>query len=222
MWSSSAAATTALFARPYLAMAGHKAVVLEQRPIVGGAAVTEEFSPGFFNSTASYAVSLLNPKIIHDLDLAAHGLRIVERPIANFLPLEDGRFLKAGGTQTKREIAKFSARDADRLEDYQTRLERVADVLRHAVLETPPNVVEGSPLAAIGELIKAGRIGNRIRALGLDLHRDFLDLFTTSAGDFLDGRFESAPIKAVFGFDSIVGTYASPYRARHGLCPVAP
>ena len=117
-------------------MAGHKAVVLEQRPIVGGAAVTEEFSPGFFNSTASYAVSLLNPKIIRDLDLAAHGLRIVERPIANFLPLEDGRFLKVGGSQTKREIAKFSARDADRLEDYQTRLERVADVLRHAVLET--------------------------------------------------------------------------------------
>ena len=78
----------------YLAMAGHKAVVLEQRPIVGGAAVTEEFSPGFFNSTASYAVSLLNPKIIRDLDLAAHGLRIVERPIANFLPLEDGRFLQ--------------------------------------------------------------------------------------------------------------------------------
>ena len=195
----------------YLAMAGHKAVVLEQRPIVGGAAVTEEFSPGFFNSTASYAVSLLNPKIIRDLDLAAHGLRIVERPIANFLPLEDGRFLKVGGSQTKREIAKFSARDADRLEDYQTRLERVADVLRHAALETPPNVVEGSPLAAIGELIKAGRIGNRIRALGLDLQRDFLDLFTISAGDFLDGRFESSPIKAVLGFDSIVGTYASPY-----------
>src|SRR5271166_5264543 len=124
----------------YLAMAGHKTVVLEQRPIVGGAAVTEEFSPGFFNSTASYAVSLLNPKIIRDLDLAAHGLRIVERPIANFLPLEDGRFLKVGGGQTKREIAKFSARDADRLEDYQTRLESVADVLRAAVLETPPNV----------------------------------------------------------------------------------
>ena len=156
-------------------------------------------------------LSLLNPKIIRDLDLAAHGLRIVERPIANFLPLEDGRFLKVGGGQTKREIAKFSARDADRLEDYQTRLEGVADVLRHAVLETPPNVVEGSPFAAIGELIKACRIGNRIRALGLDLQRDLLDLFTASAGDFLDGRFESAPIKAVFGFDSVVGTYASPY-----------
>jgi len=195
----------------YLAMAGFKVVVLDQRPVVGGAAVTEEFSPGFSNSVASYAVSLLNPKIIRDLDLAAHGLRIVERPISNFLPLDDGGFLKVGGGQTKREVAKFSVRDADRLDDYQTRLAAVADVLRASVLETPPNVIEGSPLTAIAELIKAGRIGNRIRALGLDLQRDFLDLFAASAGDFLDGWFESAPIKAAFGFDCVVGNYTSPY-----------
>lgn len=195
----------------YLAMAGLKVVVLEQRSVVGGAAVTEEFSPGFFNSVASYAVSLLHPRIIADLDLAAYGLRIVERPISNFLPLDDGRFLKVGGGRTKAEVAKFSARDADRLEDYRARLEAIADVLRATVLETPPNVVEGRPLAAIGELLKAGRIGNRIRGLGLDLQRDLLDLFASSAGDFLDGWFESAPIKAVLGFDSIVGTYTSPY-----------
>lgn len=195
----------------YLAMAGFKVVVLDQRPIVGGAAVTEEFSPGFSNSVASYTVSLLNPKVIRDLDLGAHGLRIVERPISNFLPLDGGRFLKVGGGQTKRELAKFSARDADRLDDYQSRLAAVADVLRDAVLETPPNVVESRPLAAVAELIKAGRIGNRIRGLGLDLQRDFFDLFTASAGDFLDGWFESAPIKAAFGFDSIVGNYVSPY-----------
>ncbi|TLG76818.1 NAD(P)/FAD-dependent oxidoreductase [Methylocystis sp. B8] len=197
----------------YLAMAGLKVIVLDQRSIVGGAAVTEEFSPGFSNSVASYTVSLLNPKIIRDLDLAAHGLRIIERPISNFLPLEDGRFLKVGGGQTKQQVAKFSQKDADRLGDYQARLDAVADVLRAAVLETPPNVVEGSPFAAIAELIKAGRIGNRIRALGLDLQRDFLDLFTASAGDFLDAWFESAPIKAAFGFDSIVGNFASPYAA---------
>jgi phytoene dehydrogenase-like protein len=195
----------------YLAMARLKVVVLEQRPVAGGAAVTEEFSPGFFNSTASYAVSLLNPKIIRDLDLAEHGLRIVERPISNFLPLGDGGFLKVGGSQTKREVAKLSARDADRLEDYQKRLAAVAGVLRASVLETPPNVVERSPLAAIAQLIKVGKIGNRIRALGLDLQRDLLDLFAASAGDFLDGWFESAPIKAAFGFDSVVGNYASPY-----------
>ena len=195
----------------YLAMAGLQVVVLDQRAVVGGAAVTEEFSPGFSNSVASYAVSLLNPKIIRDLDLAAHGLRIVERPISNFLPLDNGGFLKVGGGQTKREVAKFSARDADRLDDYQRRLAAVADVLRATILETPPNVVENAPFAAIAELIKVGRIGKRIRALGLDLQRDFLDLFAASAGDFLDGWFESAPIKAAFGFNSVVGNYASPY-----------
>ena len=195
----------------YLAMAGFKVVVLDQRPVVGGAAVTEEFSPGFSNSVASYTVSLLNPKVIRDLDLNAHGLRIVERPLANFLPLDDGRFLKVGGDQTKCEVAKFSLRDADRLDDYQARLAAVAEVLRAVVLETPPNVVEGASITAITQLIKLGRIGNRIRALGLDLQRDLLDLFTSSAGDFLDGWFESAPIKAAFGFDSIVGNYASPY-----------
>jgi phytoene dehydrogenase-like protein len=195
----------------YLAMAGFKVVVLDQRPVVGGAAVTEEFTPGFSNSVASYTVSLLNPKIIRDLDLNAHGLRIVERPIANFLPLDDGRFLKVGGGQTKREVAKFSTRDADRLDDYQARLAAVAEVLRAVVLETPPNVVEGASITAIAELFKLGRMGNRIRALGLDLQRDLLNLFTASAGDFLDGWFESAPIKAAFGFDSIVGNYASPY-----------
>ncbi len=195
----------------YLAMAGLQVVVLDQRAVAGCAAVTEEFSPGFSNSVASYAVSLLNPKIIRDLDLAAHGLRIVERPISNFLPLDNGGFLKVGGGQTKREVAKFSARDADRLDDYQRRLAAVADVLRATILETPPNVVENAPFAAIAELIKVGRIGKRIRALGLDLQRDFLDLFAASAGDFLDGWFESAPIKAAFGFDSVVGNYASPY-----------
>ena len=195
----------------YLAMAGLKVLVLDQRPVAGGAAVTEEFSPGFRNSVASYAVSLLNPKIIRELDLAAHGLRIVERPVSNFLPLGDGSFLKVGGSQTKREVAKFSARDAERLDDYQRRLAAVANVLRASVLETPPNVVEGSPFAVITELLKAGRVANRIRALGLDLQRDLLDLFAASAGDFLDGWFESAPIKAAFGFDSVVGNYASPY-----------
>ena len=177
----------------YLAMAGLKVLVLDQRPVAGGAAVTEEFSPGFRNSVASYAVSLLNPKIIRDLDLAVHGLRIVDRPVSNFLPLGAGSFLKVGGSRTKREVAKFSARDADRLDDYQRRLAAVADVLRASVLETPPNVVEGSPFSA-----KAGRIAKRIRALGLDLQRDLLDLFAASAGDFLDGWFESGPFKAVF------------------------
>ncbi|TMJ05618.1 MAG: NAD(P)/FAD-dependent oxidoreductase [Alphaproteobacteria bacterium] len=195
----------------YLAMAGLKVAVLERRHVVGGAAVTEEFHPGFRNSVASYTVSLLNPKVIADLALAEHGLRIVERRIANFLPLDDGRYLKVGGGKTHEEVAKFSARDAGRLDAYQAKLEAVADVLRALALETPPNVVEGHPFAAIAELVKSGRIANRLRHLGLDLQRELLDLFTNSAGAYLDGWFTSDPIKAAYGWDGVVGNYASPY-----------
>src|SRR5205085_4597853 len=101
----------------YLAMAGLKVVVLERRDVVGGAAVTEEFHPGFRNSTASYTVSLLNPKVIADLRLAFHGLRVVERPFANFLPLSDREYIKVGGGReaTQAEVARFSKRDAERL-----------------------------------------------------------------------------------------------------------
>jgi phytoene dehydrogenase-like protein len=195
----------------YLAMGGLKVVVLEARPVVGGAAVTEEFHPGFRNSAAAYTVSLLNPKVIRDLDLAAHGLRIVERTIANFLPLEDGRFLKVGGGRTEQEVAKFSPRDAERLGDYHRQLEAVADVLRELVLQAPPNVVEGHSIAAFGEFIKAAGLARRLRHLGLERQRDLVDVFTNSAGAYLDAWFESAPIKAAYGFDGIVGNYTSPY-----------
>src|SRR5688500_20276768 len=99
----------------YLAAAGLRVCIVERRAVVGGAAVTEESHPGFRNSVASYTVSLLNPKVIADLRLAEHGLRIVERRIANFLPLDDGRYLKTGGGRTRDEVAKFSAGDAERL-----------------------------------------------------------------------------------------------------------
>ena len=194
----------------YLAAGGLKVTVLERRGLVGGAAVTEEFHPGFRNSVAAYTVSLLNPKVIRDLDLAAHGLRIVERELANFLPL-DNAYLKVGGGQTRAEVAKFSARDAERLDAYAEHLEAIADVLRELVLQTPPNVVEGGWLAALPELLKAARLGGRLRRLGLEGQRELLDLFAKSAGDHLDGWFESAPIKAAYGFDGIVGNYASPY-----------
>jgi phytoene dehydrogenase-like protein len=195
----------------YLAKAGLKVTVLERLDVVGGAAVTEEFHPGFRNSVAAYTVSLLNPKIIRELDLAGYGLRIVERPLANFLPLDDGQYLKLGAGRTYDEVAKFSQADADRLDDYARHLDVVAGVLRDLVLKTPPNAVEGGWLRALGELAKAGDLALRLRGIGLDAQRDLLDLFARSAGDFLDGWFESAPIKAAYGFDSIVGNYASPY-----------
>ena len=196
----------------YLAGAGGLTVtVLERRHVVGGAAVTEEFHPGFRNSVAAYTVSLLNPKIIRDLDLHGQGLGIVERELANFLPTADGRSLSAGAGRTRAEVAKFSARDADRLDDYAARLETIADLLRGVVLETPPNAVAGSWRGVLPEILRAIRFGRRLGKLDDRARRELLALFAGSAGDFLDGWFESDPIKAVFGFDAVVGNYASPY-----------
>ena len=206
-----------LVSAAYLAAAALKVTVLERRAVVGGAAVTEEFHPGFRNSVAAYTVSLLNPTIIRDLELARHGLRIVERPLSNFLPLPDGRYLKAAPGRTKTEIAKFSAHDADRLATYEARLERVTNVLRALALEPPPNLATGQGLAAnLGAFLDTAKVGNRLRALNLEGQRDLLELFTRSAGDVLDDWFESDPIKAILGFDGIVGTYASPYAAGTG------
>jgi phytoene dehydrogenase-like protein len=197
----------------YLAAAGLQVTVLERRGVTGGAAVTEEFHPGFRNSVASYTVSLLNPRVIADLELARHGLRIVNRPFSNFLPSSDGRYLLTGGGGTEAEIAKFSPNDAAALPAYEAQLETIADLLRDLVLETPPNLTSGGWRDAIPELLGAARLGNRLRRLTMDERRVLLELFATSAGEFLDGWFESDPIKAVLGFDGIVGNYASPYAA---------
>jgi phytoene dehydrogenase-like protein len=206
-----------LVAAAYLAAAGLKVTVLERRAQVGGAAATEEFHPGFRNSVAAYAVSLLSPAIIGDLDLHRQGLKLVERPLSNFLPLPDGRYLKVSPGRTKTEVAKFSVRDADRLDAYEARLERLTDVLRALALKAPPNVTTGQGLAAnLGALLDTAKVGIRLRSLGLEGQRDLVELFTRSAGDVLDQWFESDPIKAIFGFDGIVGTYASPYAAGTG------
>ncbi len=194
----------------YLSQKGMKVRVLESRSIVGGTAVTEEFYPGFRNSTASYTVSLLNPKIIRDLNLVAHGLTVVERPYANFLPLsaKPGDYLKVGGSlvETQKEVGKFSLRDAETLPRYYAMLECVAAVLKDLLLETPPNVGGG-----ISDILQAWKVGKRFKTLDMAARRDVLDLFTKSAGDVLDQYFESDAIKACFGFDSVVGNFASPY-----------
>lgn len=195
----------------YLAAAGLRVTVLERRAVAGGAAVTEEFHPGFRNSVAAYTVSLLNSRIIADLELARYGLRILERRLANFLPTEDGRYLEVGPGRTAEAVARFSARDAARLESYSRRLEAIADVLRELVLQAPPNVCQGSWREALPELLSAVRLGGRLRRLDMPLRRELLGLFAGSAGQYLDDWFESDPIKAVYGFDGIVGHYASPY-----------
>jgi phytoene dehydrogenase-like protein len=128
----------------YLARAGLTVRVLERRGVIGGACVTEEFHPGFRNSTASYTVSLLRPKVIKDMRLHERGWKIIERTISNFFPNENG-YLKLGGGEdrTRAEFARYSQHDADVFPKYEEALERVADVLRDLSLKTPPNAGGG-------------------------------------------------------------------------------
>ena len=169
--------------------------------------MTEEFHPGFRNSVASYTVSLLNPRIIAEMGLAARGLRIVERPISNFLPFDDARYLKLGGgaARTQAEFAKFSARDAAAWPAYGAMLDQIADTLRVLAEQTPPNLGDGLP-----GLFRALKQGRRLAGLSLSAKRNLLDLFTESARTFLDRWFESDAVKAALGFDAIVGNFASP------------
>ena len=197
----------------YLAMAGLRVKVVDRRKVVGGAAVTEEFHPGFRNSVAAYTVSLLNPQIIADLKLADHGLRIVERRAQNFLPAPDGSYLLTGEGRTQASVAKLSPGDAGRIDAFARELEVIADVLREFVLRAPPNLMEGFGLGTISEAFNALGTANILRRLSLEQQRSLLDLFTRSAGEMLDDRFESDLVKALFGFDAIVGNYASPYAA---------
>ena len=191
----------------YLARAGMKVRILEARDVIGGAAVTEEFHPGFRNSTASYTVSLLQPKIIADMGLVERGYRVIERPKSNFLPLGDGQYLLIGGSleATQEEIARFSRSDAARLPEYYEMLESAAAILRDLALEIPPNAGGGAHAMLTG--IKTARRFARLSPL--EQHQ-IIKLFTLSARELLDQWFESAPIKAAFGFDAIVGNYASP------------
>ena len=197
----------------YLARAGLKVAVFERRHLVGGAAVTEEFHPGFRNSTASYTVSLLDRQVTADLRLHEHGLRIIERPMQNFLPLPGGDALRAGPTlaHTLHDVRRFSTRDAERLPLYLAMLERAVAFLRSQLKRTPP-----TDLQRFGDLWSALTLGREFRALPRATQQEIHELFTRSAGEILDGWFESEPVKALFGFDSVVGSYASPYTPGSG------
>jgi len=196
-----------LVAAAYLARQGLSVVVLEKHAVVGGAAITETFHPGFKNSVASYTVSLLNPKIISDLELARHGLKVVERPAANFWPIDASRALLMpyGNKARQVAIAEISATDAERLPAFEAMLERAANILRDLVLQTPPNAGGGLP-----GIVKAAKLARTLLRRPLEEQRLITDLFTLSARDFLDQWFESSIVKAAFAFDGIVGAYAAP------------
>ena len=224
----------------YLAKGGASVVVLEKNSVVGGAALTEEFHPGFRNSVAAYTVSLLNPKVIRDLDLYGHGLKIVERPVANFWPV-DGVSDPPGLTPDRRRRSLVSdpscgsgptregqtppyllmpyglANRQKAIAQFSTRdAERLPAY--DAALERAAGVLRDLVLttppnagSGIAELIRSAPLARRLSKLALEDQRLVMDLFTKSAADYLDRWFESDVVKASFAFDGIVGAFASPY-----------
>lgn len=191
----------------YLAASGLDTLILEKNAVVGGAALTEEFAPGFRNSVAAYTVSLLNRKVIVDLELERHGLRIVERPAANFWPIDADRglLMPYGLAGRQAAIRPFSTRDAERLPDYERAIEHGALILRDLLLRTPPNAKGG-----FRSLLRGLELARDVFRMPAPDQRTLVDLFAASAADFLEPWFESAVVKGALAFDSIVGAYAAP------------
>ncbi len=190
----------------YLAARGLKVRILERRGVVGGAAVTEEFHPGFRNSTASYTVSLLNPKIIRDMRLYERGLQVVLRKIDNFLPTHGSDHLLSGrGGLTRAEIARHSAADAEAYDLYSGDLESVIRVLKSWLLRAPPNAGGG-----VSDLLTLMKLGGSVGRQSLAEQRLLFDFFTKSAADILRRYFRTDIVQTLFGFDAVVGNYASP------------
>jgi phytoene dehydrogenase-like protein len=192
----------------YAADAGLKVAVVERHERVGGAAITEEFHPGFRNSAASYTVSLLDPAITRDLGLSGHGLKIVPRPLDNFVPALEGPGLALPGGTAERhaELAKLSRRDAEAYPRFTAELDRAIGFIRPLLSKAPVD-----PLAGTRELARSLALAGRSLARGPRAVRAVVDLFRRSAGHWLDDCFESDLLKGALGFDSIVGHFASPY-----------
>ena len=190
----------------YLARRGLKVTILEASDKVGGAAVTDEFLPGFRNSAASYTVSLLQPKVIRDMELERHGLKVVLRKRDNFLP-GDGDYLLAGrGGMTRKEIARLNREDAAGYDSYIAELEAVVPLIKKWILRAPPEV--GAGARGLPSLLSLGR---DLAGLSRPKIRAVHDFATRSAGEILDRHFHGDLAKALFGFDGIVGNFASPY-----------
>ena len=197
-----------LVAAAYLARAKWKVLVLERRPLVGGACVTEEdVFPGYKVSTAAYVNSLFRPEIVRDLRLRDYGFEVVERNPASFSPFEDGRYLLLGGDAASNlaEIAKFSRRDAERYPEYERMLERVAAVLEPALVRVPPNLEHPS----LGDLVELLRLGASFQRLGPALG-EAVEVLTGAARPILDRWFESEELKATLATDAIIGAFAAP------------
>jgi phytoene dehydrogenase-like protein len=192
----------------YLARTGLSVKVVERRGVVGGAAVSEEFHPGFRNSVCSYVVSLLNPKIIDDLELSRYGLEIMERDDTSVVPLSPDQALLFSGDHDKDRatVAALSPADVDAWDRVHDDIEACADVLREIALETPANLGGG-----MIDLLRAGKLANRVRKLTPELQHRLIKLMTMSVADFLSEYLDNSTLKAILAMQSFIGTYTSPY-----------
>ena len=193
----------------YLSRAGYSVKVLERRSVVGGAAVTEEFHPGFRNSVCSYVVGLLNPKIVDDLELAKYGLQIMlPEEDSVMIPNEQGGVLIICDNEEflKQQIMDIAPNDWENWNKLHHILERCADVVRDIVLETPANMGGG-----LGDILKLAKVGNRLRKLEPELQHYFSKMMMMSVWDFLNEWLESDALKASMSSTSFIGTMASPY-----------
>ncbi len=197
-----------LITAAYLARAGRSVLVLERRELAGGCAVTEELWPGFRVSTASYLSSLLNAKVIEDLELERFGYRVDAKDPAFFSPFPDGRclFLWQDDRRTLEEISRFSPRDAQRFPLYEAHLEKLAAVADSLLLTTPPPF----PPQGIGDLIDYLKLAGRLRGLGRKELAGLVKVFTQSASDFLDDWFESDELKVTLATDGVIGANGGP------------
>jgi phytoene dehydrogenase-like protein len=191
----------------YAARAGLKVLVLERREVIGGACVTEEVWPGYKVSTAAYVNSLLRPEIIRELELQRHGFEMLPRSPSSFTPFPDGRSLMLGPDKalTRREISKFSTRDADALPRYEAMLERVADFLEPTLVMTPPNPWSLRP----ANLVQLAKLGLGFVRLGTDGQKA-VEILAGAATPILDRWFESEQLKVTLATDAIIGAMASP------------
>ena len=193
----------------YLAKAGKSVRLFEARDILGGAAVTEEFHPGFRNSVYSYSVSLLHSQVISDLSLEQHGLEIMERPAGTLSLLEnDHLLLTRDDNQARAEIARFSRRDAERIEQFEEEISAVAIALRELATQAPPDF--GGGWRDLMQLLSAGNVA---RKLGSHSQKVLATLLTSSLGDYLDSWFEGEALKGVLGLEGVIGNFASPYQS---------
>ncbi len=192
----------------YLARAGRKVLVLEKRELVGGCAVTEEIWPGYYVSTASYLTSLLQERIIRELELARFGYRVDAKDPAFFSAFPDGRhlFMWQDRQKTLDEIAKFSKHDAEVFPAYEEHLERLSQVVESLLLTTPPEF----PPHGLGDFIDYLKLAGRVRGLSPKEIVGLVKIFTQSAAEFLDEWFDCDEIKVTLATDGVIGANGGP------------